>query len=163
VHPGPPEPPPGPGVVPPFPAPPVEGRSARLWWGLGAAGLATLLCCGGGLAAGIGLGVTGARAIDEQAQSAVGEYLDALRSGRYGEAYEALCPRLRERETPRQFASRMAAQPRITEYDLGETQLTAEIVVPAEVRYAGGEEDSVEFGLEQDTGTGELEVCRIDE
>ena len=116
--------------------------AARLWLGLGAAGLATLLCCGGGLGAGIGLGVTGAQAVNEQAQAVVGEYLDALRAGRYAEAYEALCPRLREaRDAPavRRPDGRRAADHRVRP-GRRRPQLTAEIVrARRRARTPGGE------------------------
>jgi hypothetical protein len=158
-----PGPPPGPGVTPPFPAPPVEGRSTRLWLGLGAAGLATLLCCGGGLAAGIGLAVTGAQAVNEQARVVVGDYLDDVRAGRYDEAYESLCPALRRRESQGQFVDRISDQPRISGYDLRDVDLTTgEIILPVDVRYAGGSGDTLRFTLEQDRGSGDFEVCGID-
>jgi hypothetical protein len=149
-------------VTPPFPAPPVEGRSTRLWLGLGAAGLAVLLCCGGGLAAGIGLVVTGTQAINERARAAVGGYLDDVRAGRYQEAYDALCPELRRLESPRQFAERLRDEPSISGYDLRDVEVGAQVVLPVDVRYTGGAGDTLRFQLEQDSGTGEFEVCGID-
>jgi hypothetical protein len=160
-----PAPPRGPGVTPPFPAPPVEGRSARLWLGLGAAGLATVLCCGGGLTAGIGLIITGTQAINERAQVAVGSYLDDVRAGRYDDAYEALCPELRQRESAREFADRVADEPSITGYDLRDVQVRnaeAAVVLPVDVRYSEGSAETLRFRLEQDSDTGEFEVCGID-
>ena len=161
-----PAPPRGPGVTPPFPAPPVEGRSARLWLGLGAAGLATVLCCGGGLVAGIGLIVTGMQAINERAQVAVGSYLDDVRAGRYDDAYEALCPEMRRRESAREFADRLADEPSISGYDLRDAQVPnnadATVVLPVDVRYAEGSAETLRFRLEQDSSTGEFEVCGID-
>jgi hypothetical protein len=150
-------------VTPPFPAPPVEGRGVRLWLGLGAGGLAVLLCCGGGLAAVIGFGVTGARAVSERAQAAVGDYLDDVRAGRYDDAYDSLCPALRRRESARQFAARVADEPSISGYDMRDASLnTGRIILPVNVRYTGGRSEILRFELEQDTSTGELEVCGID-
>jgi hypothetical protein len=152
-------------VTPPFPAPPVEGRSARLWLGLGAAGLATILCCGGGLAAGIGLIVTGMEAVNERARAAVGSYLDDVRAGRYDDAYEALCPELRQRESAREFADRLEDEPSISGYDLRDVQVRnteAAVVLPVDVRYAEGSAETLRFKLEQDSSTGEFEVCGID-
>jgi hypothetical protein len=152
-------------VTPPIPAPPVEGRSARLWLGLGAAGLATVLCCGGGLAAGIGLIITGTQAINERAQVAVGSYLTDVRAGRYDDAYEALCPDLRRRESAREFADRLADEPSISGWDLRDVQVRnaeASIVLPVDVRYSEGSAETLRFRLEQDSNTGEFEVCGID-
>jgi hypothetical protein len=143
----------------------VEGRSARLWLGLGAAGLATVLCCGGGLAAGIGLLITGSQAINERAQVAVGSYLTDVRAGRYDDAYEALCPDLRRRESAREFADRLADEPSISGWDLRDVQVRnaeASIVLPVDVRYSEGSAETLRFRLEQDSNTGEFEVCGID-
>jgi len=154
-----PPPPPGPGVTPPFPAPPIEGRSTRLWLRLGVAGLATLVCCGGGLAAAVGLVVTGTRAINEQAQIVVGEYLDDVRAGRYVEAYEFLCDELQDRETRGQFADRVGDEPKINDFVVGEASLINGIELPVDVTYSSGGQKRLRFVLVQDRGTGELEVC----
>jgi hypothetical protein len=143
----------------------VEGRSARLWLGLGAAGLATVLCCGGGLVAGVGLVITGTQAINERAQVAVGSYLDDVRAGRYDDAYDALCPELRRRESAREFADRVADEPSISGYDLRDVQVAsnadAAVVLPVDVRYSEGSAETLRFKLEQDSNTGEFEVCGI--
>jgi len=140
----------------------VEGRSARLWLGLGVAGLATVLCCGGGVAALVGLGVTGQQAINERARAAVGSYLDDVRAGRYDDAYRDLCPALKRRETADQFADRVADEPSISAYDMAERVDVTELVLPVDVRYAGGDADTLRFKLEQDSETGEFEVCGIE-
>jgi hypothetical protein len=131
--------------------------------GLGAAGLAVLLCCGGGLAAVVALGVTGARAVSERAQVAVGDYLDDVRAGRYDDAYDSLCPALRRRESAGQFAERVAGEPSISGYDMHDANLnTGRIILPVDVRYTGGRRETLQFELKQDASTGELEVCGID-
>lgn len=140
----------------------MEGRSKRLWVGLGVAALAVTLCCGGGLAAGIGLVITGTQAVNERARAAVGGYLDDVRAGRYAEAYDALCPNLRHQESPGQFAERLADEPKIDSYELGDAQLTTVVTLPVTVHYANGGDNSLRFALEQDTGSGEFEVCGID-
>lgn len=157
-----PPPPPGPGVTPPFPAPPIEGRSVRLWARLGVAGLAVMLCCGGGLAAAVGLIVVTAQAINEQAQSVVSGYLDDVRAGRYSEAYEHLCEELQDRETRRQFAARVADEPAINDYEIRDVSMVNEIAVPVDVTYRGGGQETLTFVLVQDQSTGALEVCGID-
>jgi hypothetical protein len=158
-----PAPPAGPGVTPPFAAPPVEGRNTRLWLGLGAAGLATLLCCGGGLAAGIGLVLTGAQAVNERAQGVVSAYLEDVRAGRYDEAYEALCPTLKRQESAREFSERVSDDPKISQYDVQDVNLsTGQIILPVDVRYLGGGGETLNFRLEQDRNSGDFEVCGID-
>jgi hypothetical protein len=149
-------------VTPPFPAPPIEGRSARLWLRLGVAGLAVAVCCGGGLAAVIGLFITGTRAINEQAQTVVTSYLDDVRAGRYSEAYDLLCDDLQGRETRGQFAARVSDEPRINEFVVGDVSILTEIALPVDVTYRSGNRETLRFLLMQDRSNGALEVCGID-
>jgi hypothetical protein len=160
TDPAPPAPPPrGPGVVPPFAAPPSEGRSSRMWLGLGVAGIAVVLCCGGGLAAVVGLLVAGTRALDEQAEIVITDYLEAISDEEYGEAYDLLCPDLQQRESLGAFERRVAAQPQISAFQVGDTDLTTDIIVPVRVTYATGGTDSLRFVMAQDSETGGLLVC----
>jgi|GEM_PF-941568 len=152
----------GPGVAPPFAAPPAEGRTARVWIGLGVAALALLLCCGGGTVALVGLIVTGAEAIDEQARIAVGDYFEAVSQQDFGAAYDMLCAEAQSRESASEFARRLATEPEITAYEVGQVSVTSRIVVPVEVDYAQGGGDTLRVSLNQDTGTGELEVCGVE-
>jgi hypothetical protein len=146
-----PAPPAGPGVQPPFAAPPSEGRTARVWLGLGVGALAVVLCCGGGLAAGTGLLVTGSAAINEQAHAAVEDYLQAVGAGRYGEAYRQLCAELRERQSLREFTVRVSEQPKVTDYELFQTRVRGEdIVVPANVTYTNGDRAEVDYRVAQE-------------
>jgi hypothetical protein len=133
----PPAPPAGPGVQPPFAAPPSEGRTARVWLGLGVAAAAVVLCCGGGLAAGVGLFVTGNAAVNERAHAAVVDYLQAVGAGRYGEAYRLLCTDLRAQVSQREFTAQVSEQPRVREYELEQTKVrsSSEYLVPANVTY----------------------------
>ncbi|MDG4832673.1 hypothetical protein O7627_25675 [Solwaraspora sp. WMMD1047] len=161
AYPGPPEPPRGPGVRPPFPAPPSEGRTARLWLGLGVAALAVLLCCGGGSVALVGFAISGSEAISEQAQVVVGDYFEAVREGQYGEAYSLLCDEAREQETRAEFERRISAEPEIDSYQVGEATFGIELVVPVDVSYAGGGRDSLRAELAQDSQDASLKVCRV--
>jgi hypothetical protein len=156
-----PPPPPGPGVAPPFAAPPIEGRNVRIWIGLGVAGLAALLCCGGGTAAFVGLILTSTEALNEQARTVVGDYLDALKEEEYAEAYRLLCDEAQDDESQGEFADRVSREPDIVSYTLHD-MLIADFTLEADVRYAGGSGDSLRFVLVQDQRTGELEVCGID-
>jgi hypothetical protein len=143
----PPPPPAGPGVQPPFAAPPSEGRTARVWLGLGVAAAAVVLCCGGGLAAAVGLFVTGNAAVNEQAHAAVEDYLQAVGDGRYGEAYRLLCTDLRDQVSQREFTAQVSEQPRVREYELRQTKVrtSSEYAVPANVTYTNGVQRSVVY------------------
>jgi hypothetical protein len=150
-----PAPPAGPGVQPPFAAPPSEGRTARVWWGLGVAGLAVVLCCGVGLAAVVGLVVTGTAAINEQAHTAVEDYLQAVGAGRYSRAYNLLCDELRDRQSLNEFTAQVSVQPKVREYELLQTRMrnNGDVVVPANVTYTNGAQSAVNYRLAQDRGT----------
>jgi hypothetical protein len=156
-----PAPPAGPGVQPPFAAPPSEGRTARVWLGLGVAGLAVVLCCGGGIAALVGLIVTGTAAINERAHTAVEEYLQAVGAERYDQAYRMLCDELREQESLSEFRSQVVGAPKVREYVLHETRLRndGDIVVPADVTYTNDVQESVNYRVTQDSGSGEIRFC----
>lgn len=156
-----PAPPRGPGAAPPFAAPPTEGRTTRLWIGLGVAALGVLLCCGGGIAAVIGLGVTGMEAVKEQAHVVVGDYLDAVSDREYDKAYQLLCDDAQRRESPREFEQRASAEPQISDYRIGEAGLNNEVSVPVDVTYTGGGRDTLRFFLDQDSNTGAMEICGI--
>ncbi|MEV4619819.1 hypothetical protein AB0J74_14065 [Asanoa sp. NPDC049573] len=156
---GPPPPPQGPGVVPPFAAPPTEGRTMRLWFGLGAAGLFLLLCCGGGAVALSGLTIFGVQALDERARVAATDYVSALERSEYAQAYSLLCEGQQARQTATEFAREQARAPRISSFVVRKTEMVTSIVVPVDLVYASGSSSTVKFVMEQDTGTGDFEVC----
>jgi hypothetical protein len=161
---GAPAPPPGPGVVPPFAAPPVEGRNSRLWLGLGIGGAVALLCCGGGIAALIALTVASQEAFNEQAKVVIGDYLDAVEEREFGEAYDMLCEREQSAESRSQFEARISAEPRISSYRVGELDLeSSDYQVPVDVTYADGGTDTLQVSLAQNSGTGRFEVCGVEE
>ena len=148
--------------MPPFAAPPTEGRTKRLWLGLGAAGLFVLLCCGGGAAAIGGLTVVGVRAIDEQARVVVTDYVEALQSAEYGEAYALLCDARQRAQTASDFARTESLAPRIDRFQVHSTETgSRDIIVPVDVTYATGSSSTLSFVMAQDTGTGGLEVCGV--
>lgn len=155
-----PAPPAGPGVAPPFAAPPVEGRNVRMWLGIGAGALGVLLCCGGGGAAVVGLAVAGTQAIDEQGRAVTGDYYRALVDEKYGDAYDLLCRDLRQRESRPEFERRVTAEPEITSYRVGDVDLNA-LTVPVDVVFTGGGRDTQQVSLAQNGSTGQLEVCGV--
>jgi hypothetical protein len=157
-----PSPPPGPGVVPPFAAPPTEGRGTRLWLGLGAAGLVAVLCCGGGIAAVVGLLLVGTRAINEQARVVVTEYLDAVSDEQWDKAYNLLCNDLQRQENRAAFQRRVEDEPTIESFRVEQADLlgdSGDVIVPVDVTYTTGNRDTLRFTMAQDGSTGQLEVC----
>jgi trans-2-enoyl-CoA reductase len=157
-----PDPPRGPGVQPPFPAPPVEGRGRRIGLGLGVGAGVAVLVCGGGLAAIIGVFVSSSGALQEQAHTAVSEYLDAVHDAHYDEAYGMLCQQAQDDESQDQFQQRVSAMSPISSYTLGDLNLVT-LAVPVRATYESGQVAQLEAYLGQDTDTGALEVCELGE
>jgi len=156
-----PAPPRGPGVAPPFAAPPTDRNRKALWIGLGIGGLALVLCCVGGL---FGFGlivVSGADRVKTQAHQVVDDYLVDLQRQDYDKAYDLLCARLTARTSPEEYAAQQRDQPRPVSHTVGQTQIGSVIVVPAAVHYDNGSNRDLQFQLSQDTGTGELKVCAV--
>jgi hypothetical protein len=125
------------------------------------AGLALVLCCGGGTAAVVGLMVTGTQALNEQARAVVSDYINALKDDKFDEAYALLCDARQRTESEEEFTERVSQEPDIASYTLHDLQLTRDLSLPADVRYANGSQDSVRFLLAQDRRSGELEVCGV--
>ena len=158
----PPPPPQGPGVFPPFPAPPVEGRGRRLGLGLGIGAGVLLLVCGGGVAAAVGLTTVMSSAVNEQADVVVGDYLEALRDREWSQAYEMLCPQAKAQETESQFTSRISTGDMITAWDVGNVELV-QLSAPVAVTYASGDTADLRAYLGQNRQTGGFEVCSVEE
>jgi len=157
-----PAPPQGPGVYPPFPAPPVEGKGKRIGWALGIGAGVVLLVCGGGVAAVIGLGTSMSGALKEQARVVVADYLDAVRDRQYDQAYQMLCEQAQEDETAAEFRGRVAELDPIASYRLGDLDLI-NMTVPVDATYTDGETAQLEAYLGQDLDTGAFEVCEVGE
>lgn len=158
-----PPPPAGPGVQPPFPAPPRDGERKRVWIGLGVGAVALVLCCVGGVVGFGGLIVTGMQAVSEQAKVTVGDYLKALTERRYPDAYRLLCDEAQARESEAAFARRIGAGPQVAGYTVGKPDTNQQpVVVPAEVSYDSGQQRSLRFTLTQDRDNAKLEICRVD-
>ncbi|HEX6501400.1 MAG TPA: hypothetical protein VF054_20570 [Micromonosporaceae bacterium] len=157
-----PEPPPGPGVRPPFAAPPSDRDRTRLWIGLGVGALALVVCCVGSLF-GLGiLAVAGGNELTSQARQVVTDYLDALRAARYDNAYDLLCEPLRQRETEEEFAARMSGGARVVDFTVGTPRVGNEIVVPADVTVASGRRVAQSFTLAQDrSAETRLKICQV--
>jgi hypothetical protein len=159
-----PAPPQGPGVFAPFPAPPTEGRGRRIGLGFGIGGAIVVLVCGGGVAAGVGLLTVMSSALNEQAHVVVGDFFDAVKAKRYGEAYNSQCADVKNQETQAQFTSRITAIDPIASYKVGDVDLTSvNLSVPVQLTYASGGGEQVMVDLGQDRDTGAFQVCGIEE
>ena len=154
-----PPPPPGPGVQPPFVAPPTDGSRRRRGIALGLAGAAVLVLCVGGLLGLGGLVVFGSQMIVDQSRAAVTDHLTAVRDGDLEVAYERLCDRQREEISEEEFRRTLEDAPPIETFTVGEPVISDRIVVPATLNYANGTTETVDYLLEQDTSTAEFEVC----
>lgn len=159
-----PDPPQGPGVVPPFPAPPTEGRRFRLGLGLGIGALVVLLVCGGGVAALVGFGTVAGRALNEQADVVIGAYIEDLQGRRWAEAYASLCADTKAVTSQAQFTSEAAADEPIRDFTVGDLPLTSvDLAVPVDVTYADGDTARLQAYLGQSRETGQFQVCRLQE
>jgi hypothetical protein len=158
-----PGPPPGPGVRPPFVAPPTDGARRRRWLALGLAGAAVLLCCVGGLVGAGGLLALGSQMVLDDARASVSTYLAAVRDKDYAAAYAQLCDSEQGNIDEGEFVDMLERAP-LRSFTVGAAVLESfggddRLIVPATLRYADGHSDSVRYLLDQDTSTGAFEVC----
>ena len=158
----PPPPPQGPGVIPPFPAPPVEGRGRRVGLGLSLGAGVLVLVCGAGVAAAVGLTRVMTSALNEQAEVVVGDYLEALRDREWSRAYDQLCDQAQGQETESEFTSRVSTTEAITSWDIGNVELV-QLSAPVAVTYADGDTADLRAYLGQNRQTGGFEVCSVEE
>jgi hypothetical protein len=157
-----PAPPQGPGVQPPFPAPPVEGRGRRIGLGLAIGAGVLVLICGGGVAALFGVLASGQGALQERADVAISTYLDAVHDKKYEQAYELLCERAQRDETAGEFRERVAAEEIFASYKIGKLDVVT-MSVPVNGTYADGDVVQARAYLGQDPDTGDFEVCELGE
>jgi hypothetical protein len=157
-----PAPPQGPGVYPPFPAPPVEGKGKRLGWSIGISAGVVVLVCGLGLTALIGVELASRGSYQEKADLAVSSYLNAVRAGKLDQAYNLLCDDAQDNESPAEFRARVSAEPVITEYHMGDFDVFTG-TMPVDATYDDGSSGQLEAYLGVDSKTGTFEVCEIGE
>jgi hypothetical protein len=154
----------GPGVAPPFPAPPTEGRGRRIGLGLGIGGAVAVLFCGGGLAAVIGLVSVGSKALNEQAHAVVTNYFTAVRDKRYSQAWAQQCADVKQQESQAEYATRVAATEPISQFQVGDVNIAdVDLTVPVQVTYDDGRSGTLRVSLGQNRETGQFQVCGVEE
>ena len=131
--------PPGPGVQPPFAAPPMRKEAGTLAVAFIVGGLVLLLCLAGG---GIGLGTavyTATVKTEEQVTAAATAYLEALVDERYGDAYRMTCDTFRRKVPQQEYVTEKRGVP-LDGYNLRSITPTRDgrLMVQAEVRSVNG-------------------------
>ena len=153
-----PAPPRGPGVAPPFAAPPTDRNRRGLWIGLGVGAVVLVLCAVGGVA---GIFVLYRASIDQakrEGTTVVTVYLNALRGNDFNTAHAQLCPRLAREVPPSRLAAQYRAEP-FTGFRLDEPRLTSVIEVTAHLDTSSGQVDRT-FELQ---AQGQIyKICGID-
>ncbi|MFF5231922.1 hypothetical protein [Dactylosporangium sp. NPDC000521] len=146
-----PAPPPGPGVVTPFAAPPRDRDLRGLWIGLGVGGLVLVLCCVGGVLGG-GLLLSGLEGVARsQLASVVDEYLGAVQATKYETARGHLCPELQRSHSVAWYESHYRGS-EILAYAVHEDRVDVNLVqVPATVKRRGMPETLMTFTMQQQT------------
>lgn len=152
----------GPGVTAPFPAPPAEGGSTRLGWGLLVAGIVLVLCCGGGGAALVGFVVSNVAAVNEQARTVMTDYLEALRDEDYEAAYNLLCDSQQQEFTTDDFRAAARGPGIVERFVIGEVDIATDpYTVPVTQTYRDGSSEHVTYLLVLDEKSAQLEVCGV--
>jgi hypothetical protein len=154
-----PAPPPGPGVTPPFTAPPADRNRRGLWIGLGVGALAVILCCVGGVGGFALLAANTSKQVQVNATEVVRGYLDALEARDYDRAYSYLCPALTKRLSASEFAQQQEARPRPVDYQLHQPEIGSAVVVPVEIQYNDGSSVLRRYQLTQEVGSQDLHIC----
>jgi hypothetical protein len=154
-------PPRGPGVVPPFAAPPNDGIRKRMWIGLGLGAAALVICLIGGV---VGLGalvVSSSAARRDAATAVVTKYLDAWQARQYRRAYDLTCDDIKSKTSLNDFAAALD-QDTLASFELEQAVLTADdTYVPATLRFTGGDvrTERISVVVQSD---GDSVVCGLD-
>jgi hypothetical protein len=151
-------PPTGPGVVPPFAAPPTDGIRRRMWIGLSAGAAALVLCCVGGVGGFIALGATAERARTNAATKVVTDFLTAWEHSDFPGAYQLLCEDTRDQVSLADFTSELSTR-QLSSFSLDDPDLSTSVaIVPAQLRFSGGGIDDERYPVTVNN-EGRSEVC----
>jgi len=153
---GPPPPPRGPGVAPPFAAPPTDRDNKSLWIGLSVGALLLVLCCAGGIGGIVLLNANGGLA-QAQASQLVAAYLDAVMEEDYGGAYDLLCEE-QTRAMSRAEFRRLVSRSPIEGYEILSVEARGtEYVVSARITTASQGQETRDIRVVQEST--EFKVC----
>ena len=153
---GPPPPPRGPGVAPPFAAPPTDRDNKSLWIGLSVGALLLVLCCAGGIGGIVLLNANGGLA-QAQASQLVAAYLDAVMEEDYGGAYDLLCEEQTSQTNRTEFRRLVSRNP-IESYEIGDVTVQGrEFLVTAQVKATGRAAETRGYRVVQEST--EFKVC----
>jgi hypothetical protein len=140
-----PAPPAGPGVRPPFVAPPTDGNRRRLWTGLGSAAVVLVLLCGGGVAGFAALVRGTIQERRDDATKAVTAFLTDLQHDDFVRAYRSQCSEIRKQTTFAQFTDAVSTA-QIVSFRLEQPEINTDAtIVPAQLTFADGGLDHERF------------------
>ncbi len=153
-----PVPPPGPGVQPPFVAPPTDGSRKRRWIGLSIGGATLVVCLIGGVV-GVGALVVSSEAARKDAATAVvTKYLTAWQRGDYRGAYKLVCDVVKEETSITNFTSELGNN-MIDSYALQPAEIVnSDVLVPAALHFISGAARTERFSVVLGSGNESL-VC----
>jgi hypothetical protein len=149
---------PGPGVVPPFAAPPREGIRRRMWVGISVGAAVLVLCCGGGVAGLVALVASSSAARSAEAKTVVTNYMTAWQKQDFSGAYQLICSEVRGTVSQAEFSDDLG-QNEVSGFEVGKPQLnTSTTVVPVQIVFADGDTENDEFGVVVDK-SGDSKIC----
>jgi hypothetical protein len=148
----------GPGVVPPFAAPPTDGIRKRMWLGLTAGAIALIVLCVGGLGGCIALGVTAVQARSNAATKVVTDFLTAWEHNDFAAAYQLTCDDVRKQESLADFTGELSAR-QLSDFTVGDPDLSTSVaLVPVRLEFAEGGFDTERYRVVVDKSN-KSQVC----
>jgi Na+-translocating ferredoxin:NAD+ oxidoreductase RnfG subunit len=157
---GPPLPPPGPGVVVPFAAPPRDQDTTRTVVAIIITVVVSIVLCAVSLGGFGAVVVWTSNEIAGQARTAAVEFLDDVMAEDYSHAYDSLCSQKRDAMSGQEFIDDWQALD-ITDYSVASMadSSTGELVIPAKLDLADGTDTSVDFVVEMQQKSMAMSVC----
>jgi hypothetical protein len=104
--------------------------------------------------------IAGQNQVKTEATKVTGEYLDALIKEDYPTAYALLCDAMTGQQPEADFAATQRDRIHPRSYRLGQPSVgETSVTVPAQVRYADGQERTENYRLLSEETAGPLRVC----
>jgi hypothetical protein len=140
----------GPGVRPPFAAPPREGNRRRMWTGIGIGAAVAVICFGGG---GVGIGallVTTTNHRIDAARTVVTDFMTDWQKQDFSAAYQLVCAEQRRTGSPTELAADLGPDP-VDAFEVRDPTLGTEAVeVPVRIQYDSGDIETQTFAVTVD-------------